>query len=56
MHVAKAFTGIDGRYVPVEATVESFRQIVDGEADDIPEAAFFMVGDIDEARAKAKTL
>lgn len=56
MHVAKAFTGIEGKFVPVSATVESFRQIVDGEADDIPEAAFFMVGDIDEARAKAKTL
>lgn len=56
MHVAKAFTGVDGRFVPVKATIESFRQIVDGEADDIPEEAFFMVGDIDEARAKAKTL
>lgn len=56
MQVAKAFTGLEGRYVPVDATVESVRQIVDGEADDIPEAAFFMVGDIDEARKKAKTL
>ena len=56
MHVAKAFTGVEGRFVPVEATVESVRQIVDGEADDLPEAAFSMVGDIDEVRAKAKTL
>lgn len=56
MSVAKAFTGEEGRYVPVDATVESVRQIVDGEADDIPESAFFMVGDIDEAREKAKRL
>ncbi len=56
MSVAKAFTGIDGKFVPIKDTIESFRQIVDGEADDIPEAAFFMVGNIDEAREKAKNL
>ncbi len=56
MSVAKAFTGEEGRFVSVKDTVESFRQIIDGEADDIPEAAFFMVGDINEAREKAKTL
>jgi F-type H+-transporting ATPase subunit beta len=56
MSVAKAFTGQEGKYVPIEQTVESFRQIIDGEADDIPEAAFLMVGDINEAREKAKTL
>ena len=56
MSVAKAFTGEDGKFVSVKDTVESFRQIIDGEADDIPEAAFFMVGDINEAREKAKTL
>lgn len=56
LHVAKAFTGEEGRYVPVDATVESVRQIVEGEADDLPEEAFFMVGDIDEVRKKAKTL
>ena len=56
MSVAKAFTGEEGKFVPVKDTVESFRQIIDGEADDIPEAAFFMVGDINEAREKAKTL
>ena len=56
MSVAKAFTGQEGRFVPVRDTVESFRQIIDGEADDIPEAAFLNVGDIDEARAKAKTV
>ncbi len=56
MSVAEGFTGIKGKFVPVEVTVESFRQIVEGEADDIPEAAFFMVGDIEDARQKAKTL
>ncbi|MEE1329835.1 MAG: F0F1 ATP synthase subunit beta, partial [Acutalibacteraceae bacterium] len=56
MSVAKAYTGADGRFVPLSETIEGFRQIVDGEADDIPELAFFMVGNIDEARAKAKTL
>ncbi len=56
LHVAKAFTGNDGRFVPVEATVESVRQIVEGEADDLPETAFTLVGDIDEAREKARKL
>ncbi len=56
LSVAKAFTGDEGRYVPVQKTVESFRRIVDGEVDDLPEAAFFMVGDIDDAIEKAKTL
>lgn len=56
MSVAKAFTGNDGKFVKLRDTVESFRQIIDGEADDIPEAAFFMVGDIDEAREAAKKL
>jgi F-type H+/Na+-transporting ATPase subunit beta len=54
LSVAKAFTGAEGRFVPVSATVESFRQIVDGEADDLPESTFFMAGDIDEVRAKVK--
>ena len=56
MSVAKAFTGQEGKFVPVGDTVESFRQIIDGKADDIPEAAFLNVGDIDEAREKAKTV
>ncbi len=56
MNVAEGFTGIKGKFVPMEKTIESFRQIIDGEADDIPEAAFFMVGDIEEAKEKAKTL
>ena len=56
MFVAKSFTGIEGKYVPLRKTIEGFRQIIDGEADDIPELAFSMVGTIDEAREKAKTL
>ncbi len=56
MSVAKAFTGVEGKFVPLADTIESFRQIVDGEADDIPENAFFMVGDISEAREKASSL
>ena len=53
LHVAKAFTGNEGRFVPVDATVESVRQIVEGEVDDLPETAFTLVGDIDEVREKA---
>lgn len=56
MSVAKAFSGVEGQFVPVEATVESFRRIVDGEVDDVPEEAFFNVGDIDDVLRKAKTL
>ncbi len=56
MSVGEKFTGIPGKFVKLEDTVEGFRQIVDGEADDVPELAFSMVGTIDEAREKAKTL
>lgn len=56
LSVAKAFTGNEGKFVTIEDTVESFRQIVDGEVDYLPEAAFFMVGDIEEAKAKGKRL
>ncbi len=56
MSVAKAYTGVEGKFVPLEETIESFRQIVDGEVDDLPELAFSMVGNIEEAKQKAKTL
>lgn len=56
MFVASAFTGVEGKFVKLKDTIEGFRQIVDGEADDIPELAFSMVGTIEEAREKAKTL
>lgn len=56
LNVAEGFTGMQGRTVPLENNIESFRAIMDGEADDLPESAFFMVGDIEEARIKAKEL
>ena len=56
LNVAKSFTGNDGKFVKIEDTVESFRQIVDGEVDDLPEAAFFMVGDIEDAKEKARKM
>jgi F-type H+-transporting ATPase subunit beta len=51
---AKTFTGQEGVYVKLEDTVEGFRRIVDGEADDLPENAFFMVGTFEDAVEKAK--
>jgi len=56
MSVAEVFSGIPGKYVPLERTIESFRAVVDGEADDLPESAFFMAGDIDDVRIKAKKM
>ena len=56
MFVAAQFTGRDGEYVSREDTVRSFKAILDGEVDDLPEQAFNMVGNIDSAREKAKTL
>jgi F-type H+-transporting ATPase subunit beta len=50
------FTGMKGITVPVEETVESFEQLVDGELDDLPEQAFLNVGNADSARAKAREL
>ena len=53
---SKIYTGLEGRYVPLQATIESFKTILSGEVDDLPENAFFNVGDIDEAKAKARTM
>ncbi|WP_223065994.1 F0F1 ATP synthase subunit beta [Paenibacillus caui] len=55
-HVAEQFTGIKGKYVPIAETVRSFKEILDGKHDDLPEAAFLFVGTIEEAVEKAKTL
>ena len=55
-HVAEVFTNIPGKFVQVEDTVASFKAVVEGEYDHLPEAAFYMVGGIDEAVAKAKKL
>lgn len=56
MFVAEKFTNIPGRYVQVKDTVRSFREILDGKHDDLPEQAFMMIGSIEEAREKAKSL
>jgi F-type H+-transporting ATPase subunit beta len=55
-HVAEVFTGIPGKFVQLEDTVASFKAVVDGEYDHLPESAFYMVGGIDEAVEKAKKL
>jgi len=55
-HVAQQFTGRDGRYVSLWDTVRSFREILDGKHDDLPEQAFMMVGDIDEAVERAREM
>ena len=54
--VSKVYTGLEGRYVPLQATIESFKTILSGEVDHLPENAFFNVGDIDEAKKKARTM
>jgi F-type H+-transporting ATPase subunit beta len=55
-NVAEQFTGTKGVYVRIPDTIRSFKEILEGKHDDLPEQAFFMVGTIEEARAKAKTL
>ncbi|UCE34082.1 MAG: F0F1 ATP synthase subunit beta [Deltaproteobacteria bacterium] len=55
-HVAEQFTGVPGKYVPVKETVRGFKEILEGKHDELPEAAFYMVGTIDEAVEKAKEM
>lgn len=54
--VAEVFTGSPGKYVPLKETIRGFKAIINGEVDHLPEQAFYMVGTIDEAIAKAKSL
>ena len=54
--VAEQFTGFEGKYVKLEDTIRSFQELIDGKHDDLPEQAFYMVGTIEEAVEKAKTL
>jgi F-type H+-transporting ATPase subunit beta len=54
--VAEVFTGSPGKYVPLKETIKGFQAILSGECDDLPEQAFYMVGSIDEAFEKAKSL
>jgi F-type H+-transporting ATPase subunit beta len=56
MFVAEQFTGIPGTYVPLKETIRGFREILEGKHDELPEQAFYMVGTIDDAVAKAKKL
>ncbi|MFQ5340386.1 MAG: F0F1 ATP synthase subunit beta [Anaerolineae bacterium] len=56
MFVAETFTGRPGAFVPVEKTVEGFRAILDGEVDDLPEQAFYMVGPLEDAIEKAEQM
>jgi F-type H+-transporting ATPase subunit beta len=55
-NVAEQFTGTPGAYVRLEDTIRAFKEILEGKHDDLPEQAFFMVGTIEDAVAKAKTL
>ena len=54
--VAEVFTGTPGKYVPLKETIRGFKEILEGKHDDLPEAAFYMVGGIDEVIEKAKKL
>jgi F-type H+-transporting ATPase subunit beta len=56
MHVAEPFTNIPGAYVTRAETVRGFKEILEGKCDDLPELAFYLVGTIDDARAKAERL
>ncbi|UDG82699.1 F0F1 ATP synthase subunit beta [Candidatus Vallotia lariciata] len=55
-HVAEVFTGLPGKYVPLKETIRGFKMIVNGECDDLPEQAFYMVGSIDESFEKKKDI
>lgn len=55
-HVAEKFTGIKGLYVPLKETLRGFQAIIDGEADEYPEAAFYNVGTLDDVKEKAKKI
>ena len=55
-HVAEQFTGLEGKYVPLEKTVADFKALCEGEYDDLPEQAFLLVGTIEEAVAKAEKM
>jgi F-type H+-transporting ATPase subunit beta len=54
--VAEQFTGLPGKYVPLKETIRSFKELIAGQHDDLPEQAFYNVGSIDEAVEKAKTI
>ncbi len=55
-HVAESFTGIKGKFVPLEDTIRSFEAVLGGECDELPEQSFLMAGTIDDVREKAKSM
>ena len=55
-HVAEVFTGFPGKYVEISDTIKGFKDLCSGKYDDVPEAAFYLVGTIDEALEKAKKM
>jgi F-type H+-transporting ATPase subunit beta len=55
-HVAETFTGQQGKYVEIKDTVRGFKELIEGRCDDIPEQAFFMMGGIDDVRARAEKM
>jgi len=55
-HVAEVFTGTAGKFVSLENTIQGFEEIISGQHDDLPEGAFYMVGDIEEVKAKAASM
>merc|ERR1712045_781920 len=55
-HVAEVFTGTAGKFVPLDETISGFKDIINGEYDDLPEGAFYMVGNIEEVKGKAASM
>jgi F-type H+-transporting ATPase subunit beta len=55
-HVAEQFTGSPGKYVPINETISGFKELISGNVDHLPEQAFYMVGNLDEAVQKAKAM
>jgi F-type H+-transporting ATPase subunit beta len=55
-YVAEQFTGVEGKYVKIADTIKSFREIIEGKVDDVPEQAFLMVGGVDDAREKGEQM
>jgi F-type H+-transporting ATPase subunit beta len=55
-HVAEQFTGTPGTYVPIKETIEAFKEIIAGNMDDIPEQAFYMVGNLEQVQEKSKEI
>ena len=53
---SSGFTGAEGKYVPLKETIAAFKELVEGKLDDLPEQAFYMCGNIDEAKANAEKM